>query len=151
MSIQWCMNWLLFTEVDVTEKNEELHFPVNLDRLKLLLDELPWNQTQLAEKISISDSELSKWKTGDRHISQSALKRLCDTTCCNPLWLLGISDIRVPDISWKQLDIAQASGKLNNETQMLFLAMLSMIGGGIDHEFIVSTNNLFMELVKNND
>ena len=108
----------------MSEKKEEKHFPVDQERLSLIFQELPVNQSELSEQLHISTSELSKWKSGERSISSQRLKKLCAIACCNPSWLLGLSDHRYPEITWRQLEITQESGKLDKTAQTLLLAFL---------------------------
>ena len=129
----------------MSEQKDNLHFPVNLERLALLLHELPLTQTELADQLCTSASEISKWKSGDRPISSKALKSLCNMAVCNPLWLLGLSDHRQPEITWRQLEITQASGKIDKTAQTLLLAVLESVNEGKSKAMTEQLGELFLK------
>ena len=129
----------------MSEKKEEPHFPVNTERLKLLLLELPMNQSVLANQIGASESEISKWKSGDRMISSGALQRLCKVSCCSSAWLLGLTDHRQPEITWRQMDITLASGKIGKTAQTLLLALLEAVIEQKNPVFQTELGKLFLE------
>lgn len=132
----------------MSSKNEDVCFPLDLERFSILLSEYPHTQSKLAKMIGISDSELSKWKNGERQISKGAFERLCKVTLCNPLWLLGLSHNRAPDLSWRQLDIADESAKLSEMSQVSLLSMLLAINEQKGQEVIDMAYQLFLASVK---
>lgn len=66
------------------------------ERIKLLREEIPLTQFQLAEKLQITTSSVSQYESGDRVPSDEIKIKLANFFDVSLDFLMGLSDIRNP-------------------------------------------------------
>lgn len=66
------------------------------ERIKMLREEYPLTQSQLAEKLDIATSSISQYESGDRVPSDDIKIKLAKLFDVSLDFLMGLSDIRNP-------------------------------------------------------
>ena len=66
------------------------------ERIKMLREEIPLTQFQLAEKLQITTSSISQYESGDRVPSDDVKIKLANFFDVSLDFLMGLSDIRNP-------------------------------------------------------
>lgn len=66
------------------------------ERIKMLREEYPLTQSQLAEKLDIATSSISQYESGDRVPSDDIKMKLAKIFDVSLDFLMGLSDIRNP-------------------------------------------------------
>ncbi len=66
------------------------------ERIKILREEIPLTQFQLAEKLQITTSSISQYESGDRVPSDEVKIKLANFFDVSLDFLMGLSDIRNP-------------------------------------------------------
>ncbi len=66
------------------------------ERIKMLREEIPLTQSQLAEKLKLATSSISQYESGDRVPSDDIKIKLAKFFDVSLDFLMGLSDIRNP-------------------------------------------------------
>lgn len=121
--------------------------PIDIERLKTLLDESPYKQNELAQIMHISESEFSKWKLGVRGMSRSQIIRISTLLYCNPGWLIGVDDKRTPNGHNGQYELATLSSTLPLVIRSSLLTLVHLLSEKSSGNFIEEALTLFVSLV----
>lgn len=70
-----------------------------MNRIKSLRIEQGWTQTDLANRISAVKSTISRYESEAAKLDPETISRLCDIFSVSADYLLGLSDLRRPDLT----------------------------------------------------
>lgn len=95
------------------------------EKILKLLDEMEMSQKQLADLINTSESNLSRYISGERNISVDTLANIATALHTTTDFLLGISD-KVDDFEYKDVEriLARKSETMKREEKKKLLDIL---------------------------
>ena len=79
-----------------------------MNRIRDLRDANGWKQAELAERLGVSRSTISKYEVEDRQLDPFTIHALCDLFGCTADYLLGRSDSPYPVISDTDAELLDA-------------------------------------------
>ena len=66
------------------------------ERIKQRRKELGLSQEDLAKKLEVERSTVSKWESGKTNLKQSMVVKLANALDCSPTWIAGLQDYYSP-------------------------------------------------------
>ena len=96
-----------------------------MTRLKELRAERNMKQSDLAKLLNLSPSAISNYEQGIREMDAEAICKLCDIFNCTADYVLGISDLRTPEISVEEQELIAAWRKAPREIRVIIDAALA--------------------------
>lgn len=102
-----------------------------MTRLKELRAEKKLKQSDLAKLLNLSPSAISNYEQGIREMDAEAIYKLCDIFDCTADYILGISDLRKPEISVEEQELIAAWRKAPQEIRAIIDTALAPYKPGI--------------------
>lgn len=68
------------------------------ERIKQRRKELGLSQDDLAKKLEIERSTVSKWESGKTNLKQSMVVKLANVLDCSPIWIAGLDYTKLDEV-----------------------------------------------------
>ena len=96
-----------------------------MNRLKELRAEKNMKQIDLAKLLSLSPSAISNYETNYRELDAPTIRTLCGIFGCTSDYLLGISELRTPDLTAEEQELIAAWRKAPKEIRAIINTALA--------------------------
>lgn len=96
-----------------------------MNRIRELRLERGMKQSDLAEMLNVSRTAISNYEVEIREIDAPTIRTLCGIFDCTADYLLGISDLRTPEISVEEQELIAAWRRTPKEIRNIIDAALA--------------------------
>ena len=96
-----------------------------MNRIKELRAQRGMKQSELAESLKVSRTAISNYEAEIREIDAPTIRALCGIFGCTSDYLLGISELRTPDLAVEEQELIAAWRKAPKEIRAIINTALA--------------------------